>query len=106
MKTLLKYSIVTLLLCSVLMVNGDEFSGKKEKVISYYPNGVIKEKGTLKDGQKHNIWWSYYESGVRKTKEKYKKGIRIYLFEYDEKGLMVKITNKEGIEREVEDCGC
>ena len=47
------HSTISPILCSVLMVNGDEFSGKKEKVISYYPNGVIKEKGTLKDGQKH-----------------------------------------------------
>ena len=106
MNKALKYSIVLTLICCVLVLPSQATPIVKKKYISYFENGKIKERGTYKDGEKHGIWWIYYEDGTRKTKEKLKNGLRIYLFEYNEKGLMIRITNKKGVSKEVTDCGC
>ena len=106
MNKALKYSILISILCCILVIPSQATSLIKKKFVSHFENGKIKERGTYKDGEKHKIWWNYYEGGTRKTKEKYKNGVRIYLFEYNEKGLMIRITNKKGVSKEVTDCGC
>ena len=106
MNKLLKYSILLSIFCCILALPINAVPKIKKKFISYHENGQIKEKGSYKNGEKHGIWWNYSKSGIRKLKEKYKNGVRIYLFEYDEKGLMIRITNKKGVTKEVTDCGC
>lgn len=78
----------------------------KEKHLEYYESGALKVKGQYKDSLKHGIWKTYYESGKRSSKEKYRKGVRLYKLKYNSKGKLIIITDKKGVERKVEGCGC
>jgi len=106
MNKYLKYSILFSIFCCILVSPIQANPSVKKKFVSYHENGKIKEKGIYKNGEKHGNWWTYSNSGVRKSKERFKKGVRIYLIEYNEKGLKVRITNKKGVSKEVTDCGC
>ena len=45
-----------------------------EEVIEYYPNGIIKEKGTKKDGKSVGKWFGCYETGEKEGEVNYKDG--------------------------------
>ena len=47
---------------------------KIEEVIEYYPNGIIKEKGTKKDGKSVGKWFGCYETGEKEAESNYKDG--------------------------------
>ena len=106
MKIGIKYSLIALAFSCILSFAQASNPPKREKQITYHSNGAIKEKGILRNGKKHGIWWQFYESGVRKSKEKFKRGNRVYLFQYNEKGRLFQIVNAEGKVTEVKDCGC
>lgn len=36
---------------------------EKEEIVKYYPDGKLRTKGMLYDGQRHGKWTYYYENG-------------------------------------------
>lgn len=56
------------------------FTEKKDSLIqngeyvSYYKNGVIEMRGTMKDGKRDGLWKSYYEDGSAWSETIYKEG--------------------------------
>lgn len=45
------------------------------EVIEYHKNGVVKIKGTLKNGKREGQWQSFFENGSLQSENKYVKGI-------------------------------
>ena len=59
---------------------------KIEKIENFYPNGMLREKGTKKDGKPVGKWIGCYESGEKKFEGTYKDGRKISVKEWNEDG--------------------
>ena len=47
---------------------------KIEKIENYFPNGMLREKGTKKDGKYVGKWFGCYETGEKEVESNYKDG--------------------------------
>ena len=58
---------------SISIYSSNELNGEK---LTFYPSGILKEKGTMLNGYKHGRWCIYDSLGVELDCVKYKKGIQ------------------------------
>ena len=64
---------------------------------SYYENGQLEQKSTLKDGKKYGLWEGYYENGQLQYKENYKNGeLDGTVFWYEKDGRSTTYEYKNG----------
>ena len=47
---------------------------KIEKIEEYYPNGMLSNKETLKDGKRHGLYRSWFPWGQKMSEDNYKNG--------------------------------
>ena len=59
---------------------------KTEKHIEYWSNGMMKEEGTLKNGEQDGKWTWWYENGQKWKERTYKDGELISEKCWDEDG--------------------
>lgn len=78
----------------------------KESIKNYHANGKLKEKGSLKSGQKTGIWVYYHPEGWMEKKEKYKEGLLLWAIYYNEKHQITKSIDKSGNEVPYKGCNC
>jgi hypothetical protein len=78
----------------------------KENVKNFHTNGKLKEKGSLKSGQKTGIWVYYHSEGWMEKKEKYKEGKLIWVVFYNAKHQITKSIDKNGNEIPYKGCNC
>ncbi len=78
----------------------------KENVKNFHTNGKLKEKGSLKSGQKIGIWVYYHSEGWMEKKEKYKEGKLIWVVFYNAKHQITKSIDKNGNEIPYKGCNC
>jgi hypothetical protein len=76
------------------------------KIKEYYPNGKTKVKGHFKNGNKHGNWFYYAENGLLQKRERYTNGILKATFNYNSKGLLINMVNKNGKIINKKACGC
>ena len=89
---------------SFLLAQCDSTSQRKVKCS--YTEGEFTVKAKYLNGKRHGQW-HYSDSMNRVVKVvQYRRGKRIYVNEYNSKGLRIRTTDKKGRTREVEDCGC
>ena len=55
------------------MYSANELNGEK---ISYYPSGIVKEKGSFVKDKKHGFWFKYDTVGYQIERVQYKNGIK------------------------------
>lgn len=79
---------------------------KSHTIKEYYPNGATKIKGHFKNGNKHGNWFYYAENGILQKREKYTNGMLKATFNYNNKGLLINIINKNGETINKKACGC
>lgn len=70
-----------------------------------YENGVIKERGTYRNGQKDQLWMFYNPNGSLDRKEKWKNGRLKWQIFYS-KGKIIKTINEKGEVKNRSRCGC
>jgi hypothetical protein len=102
-----KYFLALLFLVftyDVLLAQCDSTTSRRVKC-SYIEDG-FSVKAKYLNGKRHGQW-HYSDSLGRVVKVvQYRRGKRIYINEFNEKGLRIRTTDKKGRVREVEDCGC
>lgn len=52
----------------------DTYTVTREVEGSYYPNGQIRSKGTIKNGKRDGVWKWFHKDGTIWTDEKYSNG--------------------------------
>jgi len=63
------------------------------KAVKFGDDGIILEKGTLRDNAKHGSWMTFYKGGEPKTIESYIDGRRFGEYiEFDDKGRFKTVT--------------
>lgn len=76
------------------------------KIKEFYANGNTKLKGHFKNGNKHGNWFYYAENGQLQKRERYNNGILKATFNYNNKGLLINVVNKNGKIINKKACGC
>lgn len=71
----------------------------------YYSNGQIHQVTRYKNGLRHGKWKTFDQDGHLKSKVKYKKGQRIWVFYYTN-NKVTETINRKGKVKMVRDCGC
>jgi antitoxin component YwqK of YwqJK toxin-antitoxin module len=83
------------------------FAGNSDStVITYHENGMVKEKGTLRKGEKHGKWREYRDNGVILKETKYKMGQFRRERLFNEKGKLSQIRDRKGKIHKMNECGC
>ena len=73
---------------------------KIEEIVEYYPNRIIKEKGTKKDGKKDGLWTYWYENGRKRSEAIYKDGELKRITDWDfYTGVRKNETHFNGVDR-------
>ncbi|MBU3661869.1 MAG: hypothetical protein FGM41_01560 [Bacteroidetes bacterium] len=78
----------------------------KENIKKFHTNGKLKEKGSLKSGQKTGIWVYYHAEGWMEKKEKYKEGVLIWAVFYNARHQITKSIDRNGNEIPFKGCNC
>ena len=68
-------------------------------------NGFVTEIRRYRDGQKHGNWDKFNKKGELVTRNTYKKGKRVWTFNYRDEEVIQSI-NKKGKIRNFKGCGC
>jgi antitoxin component YwqK of YwqJK toxin-antitoxin module len=103
--SLLRFSCLCIW-CACIPLQTKAQSTKKEHVKLFFPNGKLKEKGKIMNGEKHGTWLHYNPNGGLDNRVKYRRGLAVWQVYYNEKQQKTKMIDKNGKEIIYKGCNC
>lgn len=95
-----------LLLISLLCFSAAKLTACDSISVKRYDNGKKEFVKKYENGQNCGFWKFYRPDGIIERKEKYKKGILVFTWFYNEEGKLIRSVNRKGKEKVYRACNC
>jgi antitoxin component YwqK of YwqJK toxin-antitoxin module len=107
MPLLLRISLLFALFVAAQTVFAAQGKGNTDSTFTtYHENGMVKETGRFRNGEKHGKWREYRDNGIILKETKYKKGVFKWEHLFNDKGRLSQIRDRKGKIHKMNECGC